>query len=864
MEADPALDSPTVAKVLNALLELKKSFSTPYLKRSKLPKTLTDSHIKKILDQVQAAEKQCSDVIGVAQHLGSQLQVRLAENADYRDQLATSLARIAEFERTAVPAAPTFSFPQVTQNSQELETLKLENDELSTRNESLKGEIAHLKSEIRRLRREFAQCDTPKDQLKRQFLEFGLPLELQSDIKTLESTNKRQADTIAALNIQITEVSQLCESLQIQLDATKHSLSAVYQDKIDLTDRLNQEILLKSTYEKLLNDTKFELMQEQFLRKRLNKELHGVEIAEAAVQTEKHDCEIETQTDLNCREMEVQTERNEVEVEAQTETDRKDVECQATVKVHQKAVFAKPEMKEMSTGEVTSFEEKEVQLDVHRAETREIAVEMTVECADKQTEKEEIVEEQNTQTETLTCDIGVGTEETKQTQVCVLEGCEVQGKRKKTEIEFAESVVVLGKRPQLSVEVVGTVEIQRETVKTQEDTAKTLENDSMPAQELTLATCEWVNYPAPQSQPALSEAPTRSTESFHLHTETWGCISPTLTTRQLGIDTVFTYAHLAAQKPELQLLSMFSVEIKAAQVQKSEAQCEAKPVLELVDAEKFDIRPKEGSVEWNSLSDELQALNEGEVEKPVLSLLSAGCVSILPTISPPSLSIDTPLTVSLQAVVSTPIMTFTQLDVIDIASKTLHNAAPILSVTTGLVCTLQPTTSVSTPSLTTQESEGDWGLETCGLISIYPEPKEMELELFNFTICDILVDTEPAEMTLISQSVLDLPGSEKHVPDLCISRLPEICDQRPVPVLKRPLQLIPQVHSVEVARQSKKPALSLDSPESLYVEGFNFRQLFLEAIEEEGKVDDGSRRRTRRRVVRKDPGEEYFIMVAAR
>jgi hypothetical protein len=51
---------------------------------------------------------------------------------------------------------------------------------------------------------------------------------------------------------------------------------------------------------------------------------------------------------------------------------------------------------------------------------------------------------------------------------------------------------------------------------------------------------------------------------------------------------------------------------------------------------------------------------------------------------------------------------------------------------------------------------------------------------------------------------------------------------------------------------------------SITVEGFNFRQLFIEAIDEETKTDDtGSRRRTKRRVVRKDPGEEFFTMVTS-
>jgi len=309
--ADLPLDSPTVSKVLSALLDLRKTFSTPYLKRTKLPKTLTDSHIKKILEQLQSTEKQCSDVIGVAQHLGSQLQSRLQETSDWGKRVDTLQRRVSELEGLTVTheSERSFSPQRSLQDGGESERLRGENEAVRSENDSLKAEVSGLKTEIRRMRREFAQCDTPKDQLKKQFFQFGLPLELQADIKSLEAKSKQQADTLTCQSLQLTEITQLCESLQSQVQTKTAGLEIALREKEDLEGRLKQAVQGSIGYEKELKEVKFELMQERFLRERLNRELRGVDIAETEVQTEG-----------NCEEVSVQTERLERDIERQRQS----------------------------------------------------------------------------------------------------------------------------------------------------------------------------------------------------------------------------------------------------------------------------------------------------------------------------------------------------------------------------------------------------------------------------------------------------------------------------------------------------------------------------------------------------------------
>lgn len=972
MEAvDPPLDSPTVSKVLTALLDLRKTFSTPYAKRTKLPKTLTDSHIKKILEQLQSTEKQCSDVIGVAQHLGSQLQSRLQETGEWRETVEILQRRVGELEGLTVTQAAkrTLSPQRSTQDIAETELLRGENERLGSENDTLRREVSGLKAEIRRLRREFAQCETPKDQLKKQFFEFGLPLELQADIKTLEAKSKQQADALACQSLQLSEITQLCESLQAQLQVKTTAWESVCREKEELEGRVKQTVQGAASCEKQLKEVKFELMQERFLRERLNRELHGVDIAEA-----------EAQTELSAAEISVQTDRFEAEAESQTEADTAETACQAAAEMVEKEALAVAITKEENNGETISVAHAEVQLDLVDTETLEEGEQTEVECYEKDTEmrvetgelsvqtvrfdsdaetqteastgemacqavtetvdkeasaiaimKDEnsgesllvqhaevqqdtavvgtlekgeqmMVEcyEKDTEMKVETREIGVETEANAEeaesrtsaaTTICILEGYRVDGLRKSAELAFVGSISVPYQPPKLEMETFknGEVILQLEAPKA-EDPVSPSETSA-----LSFDTFDWASYyPSsptlrldPQSSISLqssakpaSLSPPNPTPALHLLTQIWADI-PSLPVPQLRIEAVLSHEYIAEVRERN--------EKSLGNVQRNEVACEARPEIQLFNAEKCYILPVNPSrkLEISVLAGEFlmgriepHHIVTEHVEDPkneqVLSLnpTQNGTPSTpaqLSLVSLPAFTLSG-LLLSPKAVSSLSIEPLSTIYLPGLAppDTTLHSlpvqsvipSPRALTLSAGPACSLQPS-SVSTPSLNTQESEGDWELETCGIINIYPEIKEDEIELFSFTICDIMpIEEETAEMTLISQAILDLPGISKEVPSLHISRIPMICDQPAIVAHKRPFQLQSHINSLNVAGQPKaRPMPSLFTLESIYVEGFNFRQLFVEAIEEEGKGEEGGRRRTRRRVTRKDPGEEYFTMV---
>ena len=962
MEAvDPPLDSPTVSKVLTALLDLRKTFSTPYLKRTKLPKTLTDSHIKKILEQLQSTEKQCSDVIGVAQHLGSQLQSRLQETGEWRETVEILQRRVGELEGlTVTQAAQSPLSPQRSmQDLGETEQLRGENERLGSENDTLRKEVSGLKFEIRRLRREFAQCETPKDQLKKQFFEFGLPLELQADIKTLEAKSKQQADALACQSLQLSEITQLCESLQAQLQGKTTAWESVSREKEELEGRVKQAVQGAASCEKQLKEVKFELMQERFLRERLNRELHGVEIAEAEVQTE-----------LSATEISVQTDRFEADAESQTEANTGEMACQAAAEVVEKEAMAVAITKDEISGETISVVHAEVQLHLVDVETLEEGEQTEVDCCEKDTEIRVETEELSVQTvrfdsdaetqtegntgemacqavaetvekeasavaimkdensgeillvqhaevqqtpasvDTLeqgeqtrvecyekdtemrveTREIGVETEgntEEVETRtkaaatICTLEGCRVEGLRKRAELAFVGSICVPYQPPKLEMETFksGEVICQLEFPKA--------EDPISPSETLALSfdTIAWASYSAssptlrlePQSSISLQSSPKPAFLSqpnpipaLHLLTQTWADI-PSLPVPQY-------IAEVREKNQQSQ-----------GNVQRNEVACEARPEVQLFKAEKCSVLPVKISkkLEMSVLKGEFlmgriepQHIATDHTENPksvpvlslhttqycipstpaLLSLVSLPaftlCGPLLPPKAASSLSIE-PLPTIYLAGLTPPDTTLHSLPV-----QSVLPSPRSLTLSAGPACSLQPS-SLSTPSLNTQESEGDWGLETCGIINIYPEITEDEIELFSFTICDIMpIETETAEMTLVSQAILDLPGVTKEIPSLHISRIAMICDQPAIVAQKRPFQVQSHINSLNLSGQPRaRPMLSLLTLESIYVEGFNFRQLFVEAIEEEGKGEEGGRRRTRRRVTRKDPGEEYFTMV---
>ena len=267
--SEPLIDAPTIAKVMAALTDIRKTYSTPFAKRAKLPKTLTEPLVKKVLEQVQTAEKQCGDVAGVAQHFGTQLQKRISESELIQGQVAFLQRRVSELESVTMATAQEVSEGSIlsvqTQLDQEaMVTLKTEND--------------GLKAEMRRLRREIARCETPKDQMKKQFLEFGLPLELQADIKALESKVKMQSEEISSLSVQLSTVtSQLSsatlerDSLQCSLSSHTSSLQSALQRCSTLESQLSTISSLHAANERTLKDTQLELMQERFLKDRLNR-----------------------------------------------------------------------------------------------------------------------------------------------------------------------------------------------------------------------------------------------------------------------------------------------------------------------------------------------------------------------------------------------------------------------------------------------------------------------------------------------------------------------------------------------------------------------------------------------------------------
>jgi len=896
--ADLPLDSPTVSKVLSALLDLRKTYSTPYLKRTKLPKTLTDSHIKKILEQLQSTEKQCSDVIGVAQHLGSQLQSRLQETSDWGKRVDTLQRRVSELEGLTVTheSERSFSPQRSLQDGGESERLRGENEAVRSENDSLKAEVSGLKTEIRRMRREFAQCDTPKDQLKKQFFEFGLPLELQADIKSLEAKSKQQADTLTCQSLQLTEITQLCESLQSQVQTKTAGLEIALREKEDLEGRLKQAVQGSIGYEKELKEVKFELMQERFLRERLNRELRGVDIAETEVQTEG-----------SCEEVSVQTERLERDIESQTETNTEEAACQVMVEIAEKGALAVVDIGEKSCGEAISVQHVEIQKDL-------VAIE-TLEEGEQTDAEEKVIEikaetgEITVQTEIETRAIGTetdanGQEAESQTEaaatICTLEGCGVQGIRKSAAIAFAGSICVPCSPPQLAVETFDSGKVlaqPRQEAQTSNTSILAIETahpiaviPQAQSPALSLDTFAWASYAAyspslrldpqisisllssPKPEPAHCE-PVHS-PVLELYTQGWADI-PALPANPLRLETVLNHQYVA----EVREVGL-ETPSKLISVDRSAVACEAKPEIHLVQTEKWDIFPVTREKEWgiSVLSGEL--INP--IVKPRTDIPDSSTLPILSLHTTHTSVLSAPRQLSL-----TPLPAFTlsgtvhspSLSIESLAQANLPGLAPpdvtlhrlpvqsylpsprALTLSAGPACSLHPS-SVSTPSLNTQESEEDWGLETCGIVNIYPEVKEEEIELFSFTICDIVpVDREEAEMTLVSQAILDLAGVAKSTPSLHLSRLPTICA---LPTPKPPLQLHPHLTSLSVPGQPQppKPTLSQHTAEVLFVEGFNFRQLFIEAIEEEGKAEEGGRRRTRRRVTRKDPGEEYFTMVS--
>lgn len=949
MEAvDPPLDSPTVSKVLTALLDLRKTFSTPYLKRTKLPKTLTDSHIKKILEQLQSTEKQCSDVIGVAQHLGSQLQTRLQETGEWRDTVEALQRRVGELEGLTVTQS-TLNPQRSRQDFGETELLRGENERLGSENDTLRKEISGLKAEIRRLRREFAQSETPKDQLKKQFFEFGLPIELQAEIKTLEANSKQQAEALACQSLQLSEITQLCESLQAQLQVKSTALESVSKEREELEGRVKQAMQGTASCEKQLKEVKFELMQERFLRERLNRELHGVEIAEAEIQTEPSGIEIAVQTDSFPTDSYSQTEANTGEMASQ-----------AVVDMVEREILSVVSMKDANNGESISLSHAEVQLNLvitetlEKAEQTEVnscekATEMSVETGEISVQTVRFNSDAETQTETegnrgeMACQVGVETAENEalavvnmkeessgevlmvqsiavqldtvgkiekgdQTMmeiyqkhmemrdigvetegnvedriratasICILEGCRVEGLRKRAELAFVGGICVPYQPPKLTIE----------TLNSGEAIVPIANHPILPSETRSFDTFAWANY-TPLS-PTLRLEP-QSSISLHSSLKPVSLSQPS-PIPVLQLLTQVCAAIPSPPVPQLHLEAVLSYQYTAEVGEKSignRQSSEIKPNVQLFSGEKCCILPGERSrklgisvLEGEFLIGRVkpQCIDMEHTENtknvPVLSLhTTQNCIPSTPAVlslvslpaftlfgllPPPkaasSLSIEPLSTVYLPAL-TPPDTTLHSLPV-----QSVLPSPHSLTLSAGPACSLQPS-SLSTPSLNTQESEGDWGLETCGIINIYPEIQEDDIELFSFTICDIVpIDVETTEITLVSQAILDLPGICKEIPSLHISRIPLICDQPGVVGRKRPFQLQSDVNSVNLIGQAKaRPLLSLLTLESLYVEGFNFRQLFVEAIEEEGKGEEGGRRRTRRRVTRKDPGEEYFTMV---
>ena len=119
-------------------------------------------------------------------------------------------------------------------------------------------------------------------------------------------------------------------------------------------------------------------------------------------------------------------------------------------------------------------------------------------------------------------------------------------------------------------------------------------------------------------------------------------------------------------------------------------------------------------------------------------------------------------------------------------------------------------------------------LETCSLMSVYPDVPDTNF--FTCTQCDICPAAKD-DLQLWGQFICEIPGR-----------------------VRTPVTLV-ALPCVSVVTEKTDPR-TLVRTEAIYIPGFNFRQLFCETVEENG--------RTRVKHTRKDPAEEFFAMVRPR